>query len=300
MTRILNFGSLNLDYSYEVDHFVKPGETLSAKKRSLNIGGKGLNQSIALAKAGVDVYHAGAIGKLDGAILKDALNTYGVNTDNVYVLEDVPSGNAFIQVDPNGENCIVLYGGANRSITKEMVDETLSHFEQGDWLMLQNEINMMDYIIKQAHEKGMTICLNASPIDSTLFTLPLDCIDYFFVNQEEGKALADSPTLMPQHLMVKYPHAGFIMTLGAHGSMYFDQNESREQAAYEAEVVDTTAAGDTFTGFCIGAMMEGKSMQDALKIGAKASSIAISKKGAATSIPTKEMIHEKEYVEIPD
>ena len=133
--KILNFGSLNLDYTYQVDHFVRPGETESSVSRTLNVGGKGLNQSIAIAKAGSKVYHAGAVGKEDGALLLNTLKANHVNTDHIRVLDDVASGNAFIQVDPHGENCIVLYGGANRSMTKDFIDEVLSDFSRGDWIV---------------------------------------------------------------------------------------------------------------------------------------------------------------------
>ena len=143
--KVLNFGSLNLDYVYSVDHMVAPGETLASSGMNTFCGGKGLNQSIALAKAGVDVYHAGMIGE-EGDILLKACKEGGVNADYI---KSIPgkSGHTIIQVDKNGQNCILLYGGANRSITKEYVDEVLAHFEKGDILLLQKAIYMLDYII---------------------------------------------------------------------------------------------------------------------------------------------------------
>ena len=134
--RVLNFGSLNLDYVYQVGHFVQPGETLSAVSQTVNPGGKGLNQSIALAKAGAEVCHAGCIGT-DGENLRELLKENGVNTE---YLREVPAlqGNAVIQVNPEGQNCILLFGGSNQCITEEQIDQTIKNFAPGDWLVLQN------------------------------------------------------------------------------------------------------------------------------------------------------------------
>ena len=182
--KVLNFGSLNLDYVYSVDHMVAPGETLASSGMNIFCGGKGLNQSIALAKAGVDVYHAGMIGE-EGGILLKACKEGGVNAD---FIKSIPgkSGHTIIQVDKNGQNCILLYGGANRSITKEYVDEVLAHFEKGDILLLQNEINMLDYIIDCAYEKEMMIILNPSPYDDALEACDFGKISMFLLNEIEG------------------------------------------------------------------------------------------------------------------
>ena len=129
--KILSFGSLNIDYVYFVPHFVKKGETLSAKELNVYTGGKGLNQSIALARAGVETYQAGAIGT-DGMFLLEQLKEAGVKTDLVKILDDVRTGNAIIQNDDEGDNCIVLFGGANQAITKEQVDEVFKDFTNED------------------------------------------------------------------------------------------------------------------------------------------------------------------------
>ena len=138
--KVLCFGSLNIDYTYKVDHFVGKGETLASESLQVFGGGKGLNQSVALAKAGVEIYHAGAIGE-DGKFLLQIMEAAGVHTEYVMELTNVRSGNAIIQNDREGDNCILLYGGANQSITKEHVDRTLSHFQREDYIILQNEIN---------------------------------------------------------------------------------------------------------------------------------------------------------------
>ena len=161
--KILNFGSLNIDYVYSVDHFVQKGETLLSKDLNVYSGGKGLNQSVALGRAGARVYHAGAVGA-DGTFLLKLLNDAGVDTSYVYQSEAVRTGNAIIQTDKTGDNCILLFGGANQEITKEQVDETIDFFEPGDFIVLQNEINEMPYIIRKAHERGMIIVFNPAPM----------------------------------------------------------------------------------------------------------------------------------------
>lgn len=169
--KVLNFGSLNIDLVFSVDHILVPGETTSSFTLNMYPGGKGLNQSIALSRAGAVVYHAGMIGE-DGKMLLDLLEKDGVNCNYVCITNE-KTGTAFIQVEHSGQNSIVLYGGANRKITKEYVDRVLNNFGKGDIILLQNEINCLDYIIEKSFEKKMTIVFNPSPIDNDLFQYDL-------------------------------------------------------------------------------------------------------------------------------
>ena len=165
--RILNFGSLNIDYVYGVDHFAAKGQTITSHALDVFPGGKGLNQSIALARAGADVHHAGQVGR-DGMFLRDLLESCAVGVTSVVVRDDVRSGNAIIQNDASGDNCIVLYPGANRAIDRDFVDQVLDGYGKGDWLLLQNEISELPYIVSRAKARGMFIVLNPSPADSRL------------------------------------------------------------------------------------------------------------------------------------
>lgn len=185
--KVLNYGSLNVDYVYSVDHIIVGGETQHSSKLEVFSGGKGLNQSIALAKAGVPVYHAGIVGS-DGDILLDACKEAGVNTKYIRRLP-VKGGHTMIQVDKNAQNCIILYGGTNQMQTREFVDEVLADFGEGDYLLLQNEINMLDYIIDQAYEKKMKIIMNPSPFDDKLNTCDLGKIYLFLLNEIEGEQI---------------------------------------------------------------------------------------------------------------
>lgn len=292
--KILNFGSLNIDYVYSLNHFVQKGETITSDKLNVFAGGKGLNQSIALSRAGGNVYHAGAIGA-DGVFLEEVLNEAGVDTRFLMKCEDVRTGNAIVQKDRGGDNCIILYGGANQAITKEMADEVLSAFGEGDWLFLQNEISEIPYIVEKAHERGMRIVLNPSPMNEKILRINLNYIDCFILNEVEAHALvredADQAALLNQ-LKERFPHAEIVLTLGEKGSVYAGAEGIAEQKAYQVATVDTTAAGDTFLGYYMAERLQGESVKEALDMASRASAIAVSKKGAAPSIPKRdEVLH---------
>ena len=289
--KVLCFGSLNIDYTYKVPHFVKKGETLASERLQVFGGGKGLNQSVALAKAGTEVYHAGSIGQ-DGMFLLDMLKDAGANTDFVKILDTVRTGNAIIQNDKSGDNCIILYGGANQAITREQVDEVMSHFESGDYLVLQNEINELGYIVEKAHEKGMIIVLNPSPMNEKILALPLDVINYFILNEVEAAQILgkedkgeESWEQIADDLLKKFPQATIVLTMGSEGSVFKNQKDTVCQSIYKVQAVDTTAAGDTFSGYFIGGILGGLSAKEAMDQASKASAIAVTRKGAAPSIP---------------
>lgn len=283
--KVLNFGSLNLDYVYTVDHMVAPGETLSSAKREVFCGGKGLNQSIALAKAGVPVFHAGLVGP-EGGMLLDAASEAGVNLKHTKTIE-TSTGHAIIQIDKNGQNCILLFGGANQEMTKEFIDNVLSDFEEGDIILLQNEINMLDYIIDSAYERGMKVILNPSPFNDLVEKCDLSKVYLFFANEVEGYQITGEkePEAILDAVKEKYPEAKIVLTLGGDGACYQDGDLRVYQDVFPVDVVDTTAAGDTFTGYFIASMIKGMDPAEGLKLASKASSIAVSRKGAAPSIP---------------
>ena len=290
MGRILSFGSLNLDYVYHVPHFAAPGETLAPTSRALNCGGKGLNQSIAAAKAGAQVFHAGKIGP-DGQILADMLSSSGVDV-SLLSRSEGPTGHAIIQVDPSGQNCILLYGGSNQEITQEEVDRALAQFGPGDQIILQNEINNLAYIMEQAAKRGISVVFNPSPMDEAISSLPLHLVSLLVLNEIEGAALAgtqDEEAILPI-LREKFPQCRILLTLGSRGSVYDDGTQRIRQGAYRANAVDTTAAGDTFTGYFVAASAAGMPIEECLSLAAKAAAIAVSRPGAAPSIPVMEEV----------
>lgn len=289
--KVLNFGSLNIDYVYDVDHFVRAGETISSNALQLFCGGKGLNQSVAFARSGAQTYHAGCIGK-DGGMLTDMLRSAGVDVRFVRVREDVASGHAIIQVSKSGENCILLHGGANQSMDDAFVDEVLSHFGKGDLLMLQNEINHLPYIVQRAKERGMTIVLNPSPFNEKILALDLSKLDAIIVNETEGNELSGETEAdaIIAALLARYPAMRIVLTLGKHGAIYADAKERAFCEIMPMPVQDTTAAGDTFTGYFFSTLLRGEAPAQALKTATAASALAVSRKGAAPSIPTAEEV----------
>lgn len=284
--RVLNYGSLNLDYVYTVDHIVRPGETISSGSLEVFCGGKGLNQSIALARAGAQVCHAGMLGE-DGRTLLEACKDNGVDTRYIRTVSE-RSGNAMIQVSKAGQNSIVLFGGANQKNEKYFVDETLSHFGEGDWLLMQNEVNLLDYMIEKASNAKMRIALNPSPYNDLIAGCDLSKVTLFFLNEVEGNQITGEkePDTILSAMQSRFPQSRIVLTLGKDGVVYRDESGTYRHGIYNVPVVDTTAAGDTFTGFFLAVFVSGKSVEDALYNASIASSLAVSKMGASTSIPT--------------
>jgi len=291
--KVLNFGSLNLDYVYQVEHFVQPGETLSAVSQSLNPGGKGLNQSIALAKAGAEVCHAGCLGR-GGESLGALLRENGVNIE--YLLPvDALQGNTVIQVNAAGENCILLYGGSNQCVTEEQVRHTLSHFAPGDWLVLQNEINQLPLIVDTAYEHGMKIALNPSPYNRKLAEVDFGKLNWLLANEVEAEQLSGSsqPADAWRLLHMRCPGLSLLVTLGSEGSIAFTAAETVRQAAFPAAAADTTAAGDTYTGYFIAGLLEGHSLAECMRQASMAASISVTRIGAAESIPARTEVEKR-------
>lgn len=290
--KILVFGSLNIDYTYEVDHFVAAGETLASDGLNEFVGGKGLNQAVALARAGGEVYHAGCIGK-DGVHLLEYLNNAGVHTEYVHVSEKERTGHAIIQRNKEGDNCILLYSGANKSIEKAYIDEVLTNFNNGDIIVLQNEINDIPYIIEKAYERGMKIALNPSPMDETLRSVDFNKVDYLILNQIEAFQILEindneqqnSFECLSDMLLSRYSRLHVVLTMGSKGSLYKDSDCCCMQKCYKAKVADTTGAGDTFLGYFITMISKNVDIEKAMDTASMAAARAVEKKGAADSIP---------------
>ena len=284
--KVLNFGSLNFDHFYEVEHIVHPGETIPSGKYRLACGGKGLNQSVALAHAGANVFHAGKVGR-DGEALLACLKAAGVATRYVEITGETPSGHAIIQVDKNGQNSIIIHGGANRAIRKEDVSRVLGAFEPGDCLLLQNEVSCMAEMIDQAKDQGLTIFLNPAPMDERVAGYPLEKVDYFIINEIEGRDLsgATEAEAIMAAMRKRFPEAAILLTLGEQGVCYADQSTSLVVPAEKVHAVDTTAAGDTFIGFFIAQKLAGQPIESCLRTACHAAAICVTRPGAADSIP---------------
>ncbi|MCW4629775.1 MULTISPECIES: ribokinase [Marinomonas] len=287
---IYNFGSINLDHLYQLDHFVRPGETMASNSYQCLLGGKGANQSVALAKAGADVKHVGAIHHSDQSII-DQLESLGVNTDLIRRI-DVPTGHAIIQLTKEAENSIILYQGANHALTQEQVDQVLSSANEGDWVLLQNETNLIEYIMRKAQENKLNVAFNPAPMDVELTKKVLEFVDLLIVNEVEAMDLIGTKDIDStiEAFPKAYPDLAVLMTLGKAGVCYFSDNKTLSVEAFSVDAVDTTAAGDTFIGFCLSSLMKGDEIKQAMTRACAASAICVTRLGAASAIPTQEEV----------
>lgn len=283
--RILNFGSCCIDNVYQVPFFVKPGETLPCTEYQIHAGGKGLNQSLALAHAGAKVIHAGKIGK-DGLWIKSLLKETGADVTHVNVVE-TPSGHAIIQVTPQGDNAIVIYGGANRTFSHEDIRTAIDSVSRGDFLLIQNETNLLPEVINAAHEKGLRIVFNAAPMTADVSDYPLQKVEMLIVNEVEGEALTQEtiPEKILDRIQERFPNCKIVLTLGEQGAIFAYQNERIRQPATKVNSVDATGAGDTFTGYFLANYANGENYKNCLQIACTAAAICVTRPGAASSIP---------------
>ncbi len=283
----LCFGSINIDHQYTIEHFVRPGETLACQNYQISAGGKGLNQSIALARAGAEVLHAGSISEQDGWLL-DLLAEDTIDTRHIASCQS-PTGHAIIQINSEGENCILLHGGANHAISESQIDSVLETRPADSWILLQNEINNLPVIVRKARERGLKIALNPAPMDPSISDLPLAELDLLIVNETEIMALSglDDPNAALDALGQRYKLPLIILTKGARGSVAMDASGRiyQQDVGSAGKVVDTTAAGDCYIGYFLASYAEGQSIQVSMGVASQAAAIAVTRPGAVSSIP---------------
>ena len=278
---IINFGSINIDHVYQVEHFVQPGETLSTRGYSKGLGGKGLNQSVALQRAGATVIHAGCIGA-DDVWLKAQLNELQLNLEAIHEV-GAATGHALIQVNDAGENCILLYAGANHGLTEAIIDEALTH--EAEWVLLQNETNLVQSMIEKSHAVGKRIAFNPAPCHAGLAALPLHLIDTLVVNEIEAEQLTGLSDLDAALTALRARVKNVVLTLGGDGVRYSGEAGEFGVAAHKVEVVDTTAAGDTFIGYYLAGLIAGLEVQASLRQATQAAAITVTRLGASSTIP---------------
>ncbi len=285
--RIFNFGSLNLDHVYSVDDFVQPGQTIAANDYRQFAGGKGLNQSIALAKAGADVVHVGMVG-IEGGMLLEKLQANGVAVDQVVTIEQA-TGQAVIQVNNSGENAIIINAGANACLSKTRIDEALNGSKNDDWVLCQNETSEVAYLLDAASRRGLFTVFNPAPMTTQVHNYPLAKVDLLIVNETEAQALvgaAESEQVIEQ-LLHHYPATRIVLTLGAQGAVYADQHSRILVPAHQVQAVDTTAAGDTFIGYFVAQWAQQLPLEQCLEIATQAAALCVQTQGAADSIPDR-------------
>ena len=289
MARIITLGSLNLDFTYQLPKPLETGETLSSLSYRCGAGGKGANQSIAAARAGAEVFHAGRIGS-DGTLLRRTLAESGVKLDFLEEVE-TPTGHAVVLINDAGDNSIVLYGGANRTIDDAFIDRVTSAAKQGDILLLQNEITNIDHAMEAGKKAGMRVAFNFAPFDPKLAPeLPLSLCDYLFLNRIEAGGIAGKSDVeeILETLARRYPETELVLTLGPEGAVALTPAGQRFHAdSPRVKVVETTAAGDTFIGYYLAGILDGLKPGKALERACRAAALCCSRAGAAESIPTR-------------
>lgn len=282
---IVNVGSINIDHVYGVEHFVRPGETLASDRYATFAGGKGFNQSVALARAGALVKHVGAVGR-DGEWLLNRLRDDGVDVEHVRT-RDAATGHAIIQVETSGENAILLHAGANALLSADDIDSALGSCSPGDHLLLQNETSAVADAMRAGKERGLRVVFNPAPMTASVLDYPLGLVDMFILNETEATGLTGETQLerISAELRRRYRSARAVLTLGSRGARYLDAERHYDQPAFEVETVDTTAAGDTFIGYFLADLVRGADPAQALLRGCAAASRCVTKPGASDAIP---------------
>ncbi len=291
----LVFGSLNVDRVYSLEQFVQPGQTVAAHGYECICGGKGFNLATAMARAGEEVWFAGSIGP-DGELFLKAMGEMGIHTEWLN-RSALPCGHAVIQVNQNGENCIIVEKGANADIPEAYIRRVLDAFGQGDLLVVQNEIANLPAIIKLARQKQMVIAWNPSPVDPKLDPELFASADILFLNEVEAAALAGEQDMDKALSVLKQRSPGqmIVLTLGGQGAVCQAPDGRRfKTAAFSVPVKDTTAAGDTFTGYFLSGYFRHGQIPQALRTASAAAALSVSKKGASISIPTAQQVERLE------
>lgn len=283
---IFNLGSINADHVYRVPHLPGPGETLAATSMQTGLGGKGANMSVAAARAGSHVAHIGAIGS-DGIWARNRLLEYGVDTRHIAEL-DVPTGHAIINVDDAGENAITLFAGANQAISEDSVANVLSTGSTGDILVTQNETNAQGVAAKVGSKLGFRVCYAAAPFDASAVKAVLPYLDFLILNAVEAQQLEQALGVSIEELDV----ADIIITLGSDGARWISEGVDQHFAAIKVDPVDTTGAGDTFTGYVLAGLDRGLTMGQSISLAMRAAALMVMRMGTADVIPDLKEVEE--------
>ena len=279
---VYNLGSINLDHVYRVPHLPLPGETLSAVDYTVGLGGKGANQSVAVAKAGAAIRHIGCVGR-EGTWALGRLRDYGVDVSRVTIGKQ-PTGHAVINVDPGGENAIVIFPGANHGIDAAAMDEALSDGVTGDTLMIQNETSLQVEAARIAQQKRMFVVYSAAPFDAEAVRAILPHVSLLVVNEGEAAQL--------QVALNGRPEVDMVITRGSKGAEWISVGaEPVFQPAFRVTPVDTTGAGDTFIGTLVAGIDLGLSRVEAMRRAAAAAALQVTRPGAAQAIPTAQEVN---------
>ena len=293
MKKICVIGSLNMDLVVNVDEMPKKGQTLIGSKFKEIPGGKGANQAVAASRLGGDVYMIGKVGN-DGfgqSLLKQ-LKADKIKTDYVQI-EEGPSGVALITVDKNAENSIVVSPGANFKLEESDIDKCIDGIKESEIVVIQLEtpIDTIKYALEKSKELGKFTILNPAPAVKLSDDI-IKNVDLLTPNETELEILSgvkienEDDIKKAANVMIQKGVKQLIVTLGSKGSLYLDKDNVKFKKSYKVEAIDTTAAGDSYTGALAVAFSKGKDIDEAMDFASKVGALCVTNVGAQTSIPS--------------
>ena len=294
-------GSINMDLVVRTPRMPLPGETLLGSDFHTIPGGKGANQTVAVARQGAAVKIVGCVGNDDfGQAQWRCLNAEGIDLSLLQVDAQQATGIAVIMIDQSGQNSIIVSAGANNAVSVAQIDAAKDAIAQAAMLICQLEVPVESvmYAIESAHHSQTPVLLNPAPahhgLDLTLF----EKVTYLILNESEAEALTGmgvNDVTSAKAAAMRLRDAGaktVILTLGANGAIVAHGGELYHEAAVSVKAVDTTAAGDTFVGCFAVAISEGVSVPEAVRIATHASALSVTKLGAQPSIPTRQEVEQ--------
>jgi ribokinase len=293
--KIVVIGSSNIDLLMKMDHLPEKGETVTDAVFMQVYGGKGANQAVAAARAGGNVAFVNCVG--EDAYTPQMIQNYindGIDTRFVFQEKNIASGHALIMIGGEGMNYLSVAPGANYLLTPAKIDETLSVFEEAAIIVMQYEIpeETLKYVIDLARQRGIPVMWNCAPARAFDFSY-IPKINILVLNEVEAGFLAGMPVenetdaeKAAENLIAKGVEK-VIITLGSQGAFVITKDEKISVPAYKVDAIDTTAAGDTFCGGFAVAIVEGKSLKEALQFAGAAAAISVTRMGAQPSAPTR-------------
>lgn len=296
MKDVLVIGSSNTDMVVRVSDIPRPGQTIMGGEFRIFAGGKGANQAVAARRAGASVQFIAAVGDDDfGRAAVAGFRSEGINTGCIEILDNSPSGVAMIFVSDAGENSIGVAPGANHGLTPDHLDARVLAFAQSSHVLLQLEIPMqtVEHAIRLAGQHEAKVILNPAPA-AKLTGSVLNNLYCISPNETEAEELTgirvdslDSARLAAESLLAQGVQ-NVILTLGKQGALLVNADGMHHQQAEVVNVVDSTAAGDTFNGILAALLAEGKTLHEAIGLAVKGATLSVQRPGATDSIPTRE------------
>ena len=279
---VFNLGSINVDNVYRVPHIPGPGETLAATAFTRGLGGKGANMSVAVARAAARAIHIGAVGS-DGGWCVERLMEYGVDTRHIATVASGQTGHANIAVADDGENQIVTFGGANQQISDAMIGSALAEAGPGDTLLIQNETNGQVKAAQMARDLGLRVVYAAAPFEAKTVSDIAEYADYLVLNAVEAEQLRTALGVELTARVIGH----VVVTMCSEGSGGIDVASGSYVLipALPVTPVDTTGAGDTFTGYLVAGLDRGMPMEQALRLATQAGALMVTRHGTADVIP---------------